>query len=88
MKQRGIFRAQSRGEGVRTIYAILRSVLRFFALFIVFVTGVVVWRKWSAEEVTQGSFEFGEVVTLGTLLLVALALWLFAWKVGREIDKT
>ncbi len=77
----------SRRHGVKTVYTALRSVLKFFALFILFIVAVVGWRKLWAEDRALLSLDRGELISLGILLLIAGALGLFARKVEREIDK-
>ena len=77
----------SRRHGVKTVYTALRSVLKFFALFILFIVAVVGWRKLWVEDRALLSLDRGELISLGILLLIAGALWLFARKVEREIDK-
>ncbi len=77
----------SRRHGVKSVYTALRGVLKFFALFILFIVAVVGWRKLWVEDRALLSLERGELISLGILLLIAGGLWLFARKVEREIDK-
>ena len=73
--------------GAGTIYVILRKVCRFFALFIVFIVGVVAWRKLIIEKLSVLDLERGELISLGILLFIALLIWLFANRIDRELDK-
>ncbi|MGI9464453.1 MAG: hypothetical protein ACR2OM_10955 [Aestuariivirgaceae bacterium] len=74
-------------HGVKTIYALMRKIMRFFALFIVMIVAVVAWRKLWVEDKALMALERGELVSLGILVLIAAVLWLFAGRVGREIEK-
>ena len=72
-------------KDTRTIYAALRAVVRFFAGFLIFIIAVVAWRKLWVEGKSLVSLEYGELVSLGILAAIAIALWLFAAKLKREI---
>ena len=61
----------SRRHGVKTVYTALRSVLKFFALFILFIVAVVGWRKLWVEDRALLSLDRGELISLGILLLIA-----------------
>lgn len=76
-----------RREGVRTIYTVLRTIVRVFAWFIVLIVAIVAWRKLWVEDRALMALQSGELISLGVLLVIAIALWLFAHKIGREIDK-
>ena len=74
-------------QGVKTIYTALRQVIRFFAGFILMILGVVAWRKLWIEERSLMSLEYGELVSLGILLAIALGLIFFASRIKGEIDE-
>ena len=75
-----------RREGVKTVYVLLRNVLRFFSLFVVMILGVVAWRKLWIEDLSLSDMQQGELISLGVLAAIAVGLWVFAARVGREID--
>ena len=83
MRRRGI-----RQEGVATFYVVMRKVCRVFALFIVFIVGVVAWRKLIIEGLAITDLERGELISLGILLFIALLIWLVANRIGREIPRS
>ena len=61
-------RRQTRRDGAATIFRVMRRVCRGFALFIVFIVGVVAWRRLIIEGVAVTELERGEVISLGILL--------------------
>ena len=75
-----------RQQGVKTVYVLLRNVLRFFSLFIAMILGVVAWRKLWVEKQAVSDLQYGEIVSLGILAVIAVGLWIFAARVGREIS--
>ncbi len=64
----------------------MRRVCRFFALFIVFIVGVVAWRKLIVEGRAVTDLASGELISLGILIFIALLIWLFANRINREIS--
>ena len=65
----------------------MRKVCRIFALFIVFIVGVVAWRKLIIEGSAVTDLERGELISLGILLFIALLIWLFGNRINRELSK-
>ena len=81
-------RRRNNKEGAATIFLVMRKVCRGFALFILFIVGVVAWRRLVIEGLAVTELERGELISLGILLVVALLIWLFANRINREIAKT
>lgn len=76
-----------RRHGIKTIFTALRQVVRIFAYFILMIVGVAVWSKLSIEGKAISSLEYGELVSLGILLAIAIGLLFFSYRVKNEIDK-
>lgn len=76
-----------RRHGIKTIFTALRLILRYFAFFILMIVGVVAWRKLWIEGKAVSSLEYGELVSLGILLAIAIGLLFFSYRIKGEIDK-
>ncbi|NNE22383.1 MAG: hypothetical protein HKN11_07200 [Rhizobiales bacterium] len=76
-----------RRHGVKTIFTALRLVMRFFAGFILMIVGIVGWRRLWIEGKAISALEYGEIVSLGILLAIAVGLLLFSYRIKGEIDK-
>ncbi len=70
-----------------TLYALLRTIVRFFAGFLVMIIAIVVWRRFWVEGATLGDLAYGEKVSLGLLGLIALGLMALSGWISREIRK-
>ena len=76
-----------RRHGIKTIFTALRQVVRIFAYFILMIVGVVAWRTLWVEGKAISSLEYGEFVSLGILLAIAIGLLFISYRVKSEIDK-
>lgn len=74
-------------QGTRTIYGLLRRVLQGFSVFLLFIVGVVAWRRLIVEGRAVTTLEYGEYVSLGFLLAISWALWLLAARITTELRK-
>lgn len=76
-----------RRHGIKSIFTALRQVMRFFAYFLLMIIGVVAWSKLWIHDKALLSLEYGEIVSLGILLAIAIGLLFISYRVKGEIDK-
>jgi uncharacterized membrane protein (DUF373 family) len=74
-------------EGARSIYQVLHSIVRAFAVFLVLIVGVVAWRKLWVEGRSIAQLDYGEFVSLSLFVVIILGLWGLAYLIGREMRK-
>ena len=76
-----------RRHGIKSIFTALRQIMRFFAYFLLMIIGVVAWSKLWIHDKALSSLEYGEIVSLGILLAIAIGLLFISYRVKGEIDK-
>ena len=76
-----------RRHGIKTIFTALRQIVRIFAYFILMIIGIVAWRKLWVEGKAISSLEYGELVSLGILMAIAIGLLILSYRVKDQIDK-
>ena len=74
-------------ESYGILLQILRTCVRFFSGFCLFIVAVVAWRKLWVGGLGIHELERGELISLALLLALAIALFILSTRVQREIDR-